>query len=297
MLRRTFVQSALALAAMPAVASERLPIAMAVEYSMLPVNLSILERFQIAKDSGFERIECPTTREQADAEAMKAASEKVGLPIHSVMNMDHWKYPFSSSDPAVVEKSLDGARVSIRNAHLWGAETVLLVPAVVNAQTSYRDAYTRSQPAIRKLVPLAEELNVTLALEEVWNKFLLSPLEFARYIDEFDNARVRAYFDVGNVVLYGYPQDWIRTLGKRIAKLHIKDFSFREDPTTKKHVADWVPLGEGDIDWTAIYQALKDIGYSGTATVELGRADAAGLKEIRRRFNLILAGQMTTAKA
>jgi L-ribulose-5-phosphate 3-epimerase len=297
MLRRTFVQSALALAAMPAATSDRLPILMAVEYSMLPDTVSILERFQIAKDSGFERIECPTTRSQKDAEAMKAASETVGLPIHSVMNMDHWKYPFSSADPAVVEKSLEGARVSIRNAHLWGAETVLLVPAVVDAKTTYSEAYKRSQPALRKLLPLAEELKVTLALEEVWNKFLLSPLEFARYIDEFESPRIRAYFDVGNVVLYGYPQDWIRTLGKRIAKLHIKDFSFREDPATKKRVADWVSLGEGDIDWTAVYQALRDIGYRGTATVELEQADATGLKEIRRRFDLILSGRLTLAKS
>ena len=296
MLRRTFVQSALALAALPAVGSERLPIAMAVEYSMLPANVSILDRFKIAKEAGFQRIECPTTRSQADAEAMKAASEKVSLPIHSVMNMDHWKYPFSSPDPAVVEKSLDGARVSIRNAHLWGAETVLLVPAVVNAKTTYREAYQRSQPAIKKLLPLAEELNVTLALEEVWNKFLLSPLEFARYIDEFNSPKIRAYFDVGNVVLYGYPQDWIRTLGPRIAKLHIKDFSFRNDKTVDASVAKWVPLGEGDIDWNAIYSALHDIGYHGTATVELEPADAAGLKEICRRFNLILTGQLTPAR-
>ncbi len=223
------MQSALAMAALPAVASDRLPIAMAVEYNMLPENIPIPDRFQMAKDAGFERIECPTTPNQADAEAMKAASEKFGLPIHSVMNSDHWKYPFSSPDPAIVEKSLEGARTSIRNAHFWGARTVLLVPAVVNAQTTYREAYERSQPAIRKLLPLAEELNVTLAIEEVWNKFLLSPLEFARYIDEFKSPRIRAYFDVGNVVLYGYPQDWIGTLGKRIIKLHIKDFSFRED--------------------------------------------------------------------
>jgi len=262
---------------------------------MLPENTSILDRFRMAKDAGFERIECPTTPNAADAEAIKTASEKVGLPIHSVMNSDHWKYPFSSPDPAVVEKSLDGARTSIRNAHFWGADTVLLVPAVVNAQTTYREAYQRSQPAIRKLLPLAEELNVTLAIEEVWNKFLLSPLEFARYIDEFNSPRIRAYFDVGNVVLYGYPQDWIRTLGRRIVKLHIKDFSFREDPAIKKRVAEWVPLGEGDIDWRAVYAALRDIGYSGTATTELEPADAAGLKEIRRRFNLILIGQLTHA--
>ena len=259
---------------------------------MLPTKISIMEQFQLAKDCGFERIECPTTRDQGDAEKMKAASEKTGLPIHSVMNMDHWQYPFSSADPAVVEKSLDGARVSIRNAHLWGASTVLLVPAVVNAQTTYKEAYERSQVVIRKLIPLADELNITLALEEVWNKFLLSPLEFARYIDEYDSPRIRAYFDVGNVVLYGYPQDWIRVLGKRIVKLHIKDFSFTREPGTDKSVAAWVPLGEGDIDWKAVYEALQDIGYQGTATLELDPGEAAYLKEMRKRFGLILTGEM-----
>ena len=293
--RRRFLQTAAALTVMSTVrarAGARLPIAMAVEYNMLPTKISIMEQFQLAKDCGFERIECPTTRDQGDAERMKAASEQTGLPIHSVMNMDHWEYPFSSADPAVVEKSLDGARVSIRNAHLWGASTVLLVPAVVNAQTTYKKAYERSQVAIRKLIPLADELNITLALEEVWNKFLLSPLEFARYIDEYDSPRVRAYFDVGNVVLYGYPQDWIRTLGKRIVKLHIKDFSFTREPGTDKSVAAWVPLGEGDIDWTAVYEALHDIGYQGTATLELDPGEAAYLKEMRRRFGLILTGEM-----
>jgi L-ribulose-5-phosphate 3-epimerase len=273
-------------------ADTRLPIRMAVEYNMLPTNLSILERFQLAKDCGFERIECPTTRDQGDAETMKAAAEKTGLPIHSVMNMDHWEYPFSSADPAVVERSLEGARVSMHNAHLWGASTVLLVPAVVNAQTTYKEAYERSQVTIRKLLPLADELNVTLALEEVWNKFLLSPLEFAHYIDQYHSPRVRAYFDVGNVVLYGYPQDWIRVLGKRIAKLHIKDFSFRRQPGTDNSVAAWVPLGEGDVDWIAVYAALRDVGYEGTATLELDPGDGAYLKEMRRRFGLILSGEV-----
>ncbi len=297
--RRRFLQTSAALAVMSTVrarANGRLPIAMAVEYNMLPTTISIFERFQLAKDCGFERIECPTTRDRGDAEKMKAASEKVGLPIHSVMNMDHWKYPFSSADPAAVERSLDGARVSIRNAHMWGASTVLLVPAVVNAQTTYKQAYERSQTAIRKLIPLAEELHVTLALEEVWNKFLLSPLEFARYIDEYNSPRIRAYFDVGNVVLYGYPQDWIRTLGKRIAKLHIKDFSFREDKVRGDHVAAWVALGEGDIDWKAVYEALRDIDYQGTATLELDPGKADDLKEMRRRLGLILSGELS-AKA
>ncbi len=257
---------------------------------MLPANVSVRDRMQMARDAGFTQIECPTTPEQSDAEEIKRAAEAAGLRIHSVMNMDHWKYPFSSSDPAVVKRSMDGALTSINNAHFWGADTVLLVPAVVDANTSYADAYKRSQAAIRQLLPAAQEKRIILGIEEVWNKFLLSPLEFARYIDEFQSPWIRAYFDVGNVVLYGYPQDWIRTLGKRIVKLHIKDFSFRNDTVTKKRVAEWVNLREGEIDWKAIYSALSDVGYKGTATVELAGGDATYLKDVYRRFELILNG-------
>ncbi len=255
---------------------------------MLPENVGIPERFQMAHDAGFEQIECPTTPDQSQAEAMKQAAEKAGIKIHSVMNMDHWKYPLSSPDPAVVERSLKGARTSLQNAKFWGANTVLIVPAVVNEQTSYRDAYIRSQQSIRKLIPLAQELKVIIALEEVWNKFLLSPIEFANYIDSFKTEWVRAYFDVGNVQLYGYPADWIRTLGHRIVKLHIKDFSFRHE------VAKWQPLLEGDIDWPAVYNALKDIDFHGTATVELPGGDEAYLREVHRRLIMILSG---TAKS
>jgi len=200
------------------------------------------------------------------------------------MNMAHWKYPLSSADPAVVAESVKGMQTSLRNAHFWGAETVLLVPAVVNPQTSYQDAWVRSQQQIRNLLPMAEDLKVIIAVEEVWNKFLLSPLEYARYIDDFQSPWLRSYFDVGNVVLTGYPQDWIRTVGKRIAKLHIKDFRFR------KMLAEFVPLREGDIQWPEVHKALAEIGYRGTATVELDGGDAAYLREVNRRFELILSG-------
>ncbi len=289
MTRRTFLAaSGLALRA---ATSERLPIHKAVLFSMLPAEMSILDRFHLARDTGFEQTECGTTDDERQAEEILAASKKTGVRIHSVMNRDHWKYPLSSRDPEVVSKSVAGLKTSFRNASLWGADTVLLVPAVVNPETSYQEAWDRSQAQIRNMIPLAEEVKVIIAVEEVWNKFLLSPLEFARYIDEFRSPWVRAYFDVGNVVLYGYPQDWIRTLGKRIIKLHMKDFSFRQHPTIKKRVADFVMLREGDIDWKAVYRALAEIGYNGSATVELDGGDKAYLEDVSRRFDLILNGQ------
>jgi hexulose-6-phosphate isomerase len=252
---------------------------------MLPPTLSVFERFQLAHDCGFEEIECPTTPEQSKADEILDASRKSGLRIHSVMNMEHWRSPLSSADPAVVEKSMDGMRTSLHNAKLWGAETVLLVPAVVNPETSYAQAWERSQQQIRKLIPVASELKVIIGIEEVWNKFLLSPIEFARYIDEFQSPWIRAYFDVGNVAISGYPQDWIRTLGKRIVKLHIKDFKF------KNRLAEFVALREGEIDWHAVHAALAGVGYKGTATVELPSGDGVYLKEVNRRFEQILSGE------
>jgi L-ribulose-5-phosphate 3-epimerase len=269
-----------------AAAPGRLPVRKAVEFSMLPKTATVLDRFRMAREAGFEEIECPTTPDASEAEEILAASKQSELHIHSVMNAEHWRSPLSSADPAVVEKSLDGMRTSLRNAKLWGAGTVLLVPAVVNPETTYAQAWERSQRQIRKLIPLAEETKVIIGIEEVWNKFLLSPLEFARYVDEFASPWIRAYFDIGNVAISGYPQDWIRTLGKRIVKLHVKDFSF------KKRQAEFTPLLEGEIDWRAVHAALAEIGYQGTATVELSGGDAPYLQEVSRRFERILAGQV-----
>lgn len=283
--RRQFVAAAgTAFSASAQTGTAKLPVRKALIESMLPKDMSMADRFRLAKDVGFEQLECHTEEDPKRADEMKDASEKTGLRIHSVMNSAHWKFPLSSSDPQVVATSMKGMETSLRNAKLWGAETVLLVPAVVNPETSYAEAWKRSQAQIRKLIPLAQELKVVIAVEEVWNKFLLSPLEFARYVDDFKSPWVKAYFDVGNVVLYGYPQDWIRTLGNRIVKLHLKDFRFRN------RQAEFVALREGDIDWKAVHKALVDIGYKGTATVELSGGNREYLAEVSKRVDLILSG-------
>jgi L-ribulose-5-phosphate 3-epimerase len=283
--RNFFTATAAALsAASQSSAAGRLPIKKAVLLSMLPKTVSYADRFQMARDAGFEETECGTEPDEKIAEEIRKAAESAKIRIHSVMNSDHWKYPLSSADPEVVAKCVKGMETSLRNASLWGADTVLLVPAVVNPETSYADAWKRSQAQIRKMLPMAEKLKVIIAVEEVWNKFLLSPVEFARYVDDFKSPYLKAYFDVGNVVLYGYPQDWIRTLGNRIAKLHLKDFQFKQGH------AQWVPLREGDINWKEIYSALNEIGYRGSATVELPGGDLPYLTEVSRRVDLIFTG-------
>ena len=290
--RRAFLESATAIAAVaalgprPAAAAGGMKKALYV--SMLPEKLGYRERFQLALDVGFEGIEIGTITDPKMAEEIRDAAAKTGLKIHSVMNADHWKYPLSSADPAVVSKSVAGMEASLRNAKLWGCDSVLLVPAVVNPQTSYQDAWTRSQKVVKeRILPLAQELKVVIGMEEVWNKFLLSPLEMAHYVDEFASPWVKAYLDVGNMVFYGYPQDWARTLGKRIHRVHLKDFKL--DRGDGKFF--WKNLGEGDVDWVEVRKAFSEVGYDGWVTAELEGGDAAYLKDVAARIDRFLAGQ------
>jgi L-ribulose-5-phosphate 3-epimerase len=262
--------------------------------SMLPRERSYAERFAIARAAGFEAIEMQTMPREAEAAEIREASQKTGLKIHSVMNEDHWRLPLSSSDPDVVTRSVRGMETSFRNAVLWGADAVLLVPAVVDAKTPYKDAWTRSQRVIReRLLPMARDMKVVIAIEEVWNKFLVSPLEMARYIDEFESPWVKAYFDVGNVLIWAFPQDWIRTLGPRIVKVHLKDFTF--DRQNSRFA--WKNIGEGDIDWPEVRRALAEIKYSGYVTTEISGGDEAYLKDVSQRVDRFLAGEKPVAPA
>jgi L-ribulose-5-phosphate 3-epimerase len=292
--RRTFLKVlAAALAASGQASAPGAGIRKAVLISMLPKDKSYAERFAIAREAGFDAIEMQTIARPEEAAEIREAAAKAGLRIHSVMNMDHWRLPLSSADPAVVSQSVQGMETSLRNAALWGADAVLLVPAVVDAATPYRQAYERSQRVIRdRLLPMARDLKVTIAVEEVWNKFLLSPMEFARYVDEFESPWLKAYFDVGNVVIYAFPQDWIRTLGPRIAKVHLKDFNF-DRPNGR---FTWKAIGEGDIDWPAVRSALNDIGYRGYVTTEVSAGDAAYLKDVAGRVDRFLAGEKPVAR-
>jgi L-ribulose-5-phosphate 3-epimerase len=259
-----------------------LPIKKGLVFDMLPNQLSYTDRFKLARDVGFEVVQAPSTPDQREAEEIRKAAEAANIRIDSVMNMEHWKYPLSSSDAAVVAKSVEGMKTSLHNAKLWGSDAVLLVPAVVNAETSYREAWTRSQKEIRKLLPMAAQLKVVIAIEEVWNKFLLSPLEMEKYIGEFDSPWIKAWFDVGNVVLYGYPQDWIRTLSKSIYKVHLKDFKRKEGGYA------WVNLGDGDVDWAAVRRAFAEIGFSGSVIAELDGGDEAYLRDVSKRIDRLL---------
>ncbi|MFB3924072.1 MAG: sugar phosphate isomerase/epimerase family protein [Terriglobia bacterium] len=254
---------------------------------VLPKEMTVLEKFEVAKRAGFEGIEPNTLNSADEVKEYREASEKTGVKITSIMNSDHWKYPLSDNDPEVVQKCVDGIKTSMHNAHDLDAGAVLLVPGVVTAEVGYAEVYKRSQAQIRKLLPMAKELKVIIAVENVGNRFLLSPLEMARYVDEFRSPWVKAYFDIGNVVSIGYPQDWIRTLGKRVCRVHIKRF----EPGTEHPKFDPKDRRTQGINWPDVRKALDEVGYSGWVTAEVKSGDESYVKEVSARLDRIFSGQ------
>ena len=253
----------------------------AIILGMLPSNMPLKDRLKLAKDVGFDGIEIPPMDEKP-ADEIRAIANDVGIELHSII-YGGWHAPLSSADEKIVEAGLKGIERALHTAKRVGADAVLLVPGIVDARTRYIECYERTQRNIKRILPLAEELGITIAVENVWNNFLLSPIEFARYVDEFNSERLRAYFDVGNVVKFGFPEDWIRTLGKRIVKVHLKDF--------KRDTNKFVMLLEGDVNWEAVRQALIEVGYRGYLTAELSGGDEAYLRDVSARMDKIIEGR------
>ena len=267
-------------------APRKRPIKKGIMWGTVGVKGSMLEKMQAVKEAGFEGVEMNS---HMDQDEVLRARDATGLAIPSVCDAYHWSKTLSDPNPAVRAEGVEALKQALRDAKRYGASSVLLVPAVVNKKVSYADAYTRSQAEIRKAIPLAEELGVKIACENVWNHFLLSPLEAARYVDEFNSPAVGWHFDVGNVITYGWPEQWIRILGKRIQKLHIKEYSRKKRDSEGPGKGFDVPLLEGDDDWPAVMKALDDIGYSGWAQTEQSGGDTLdGLKDLVRRFDRIL---------
>ena len=253
----------------------------------LPGN-STEARFKLAKEAGFDGVEIGTLVNGDDRYETKEIATQHQLEVFGVMNSKHWSCPLSDADDTVRAESREGMLDSIATARVVGADTVLLVPAVVNEATHYEAAYERSQTEIRKLIPEASKKGITIAIENVWNKFLLSPMEFSQYLDEFEDETVTAYFDVGNIVLYGYPQHWIRSLGSRISKVHIKGFNANETRFTYL-------IEDCTIDWNAVMAALEDVGYDDYMTAELpvdGDNPEGRVQSISSDMDRIIAGNV-----
>lgn len=229
--------------------------------------------FKYSRDAGFEAVELNVSMDgigltmntsMEEAKQIQKMAEYYRLRLSSISTNLLWKFPLSHRDEKVREQGRKVVEKQIELAGYIGADTVLVVPGVVNEETSYLDCYIRSQDELRKVLPLAEKHNIHVGIENVWNKFLLSPLEMARYIDEFCSDYIGAYYDVGNTLQYGYPEQWIAILGERIRKVHVKDFK-----QNVGNITGFVPLLAGDVNWEKVYQALKNVGYKDTVTAEI----------------------------
>lgn len=258
------------------------------KFGMIGAGETVREKFEIAKSAGFDGVELDSPSD-LDLDEVIAARDAVGIAIPGVVDSVHWGKPFNHPDESVRAEARAALETALRDCHRVGGSTVLVVPAVVGKGMSYAEAYRLSQLEIARLVPLAEELGVAIAFENVWNSFLLSPIEAARYVDEFGSGSVGWYFDVGNIVNYGWPEHWIDALGDRILKLDVKEFSRSRRDNEGLWKGFGVEIGEGDCDWPAVREALTRIGYRGWASAEVGGGDPERLAEIARRMDKVLA--------
>ena len=248
-----------------------------ISFWAFPAGTTCQEAIKLAKEYGFESIELAfapedelgvaSTKEQC--EAISAYAKEIGIKISSLCTGMYWAYNFA--DPAQMDEAISLTKKYINVASWIGVDTILVIPGSVDASfgtspdhIDYADCYSRATDAIKSLIPYAEKAGVVMALENVWNKFLLSPIEMKNFVDQFNSPFVAAYFDVGNVTYSGYAQDWIKILGSRIKRVHFKDF--------KRSIATldgFVDLLAGDVDWKAVIDAFEEIGYEGFVTAEM----------------------------
>jgi L-ribulose-5-phosphate 3-epimerase len=251
-------------------------------WGSIGIGQTILEKFEAAKMAGFDGVE---PMSHLDRTEVLKARDKTGLTIPSVCNALHWKFLLSDPDPKVREEGVVALKVSLDDAKAYGADTVLLVPGRVSDIVYYDVCWKRTVEEIKKVIPYAEQLNVRIAIENVWNNFLLSPVEAAYYVDQFQSSIIGFYFDCGNILVYGWPEQWIKILSHRIAKVHIKEFSRKIADKQGKGAGFGIKLLEGDVNWPAVMKALDEIGYNNWTTIEQpGGNTPEGLKDLCDRL-------------
>ena len=243
----------------------------AVGLGMLKMSGGPAEKLKVLKELGFDGVEVGPG--EVDPEVLNKAAEETGMKAHGVVN--GW--------------SLDDIPKSIDYACAIGADSVLIVPGKVEDGVFYDELYARSQKIYRETaIPYAAEKKMPLLVENVWNNFLLSPLEMARFVDELDSPWLAAYFDVGNILRYGWSEQWIRVLGKRIKKIHIKDYSKKIMEEKGLWPGFDVNIGEGSANWGAVRQELAAIDFNGWATAEVGGGGKERLAQISKEMDTVL---------
>lgn len=246
-----------------------------------PPQMDVVSRLRAAAEAGFEGAELNFEAERglglpiegATARAITAECERARIAVASVYSRDQWSHPISSNDPQRRKRGVQTLRWLVEAAAELGTDAVLVIPGMVDTGlispetreiVPYQRCHDRTRAALEEVLPAAEKAGVTLCLENVWSKFLMSPVEFRDFVDSFGSPSVRAYFDIGNALAHSLPEHWIRVLGERIARIHVKDL--RADGYPINAV---VNLFDGEVDWAAVVAELAAIGYDGWLTAEV----------------------------
>ena len=260
-----------------------------------PGSMPVAKAISLAKQIGFEAFEVcvglggsvPLDAVESDISAIRRHAAEVGIELTSVGCGLGWDFPLTAPDPTIRERGKEATAKVLQIAQWLGVDSVLVVPGNVTPEVSYDYALETALESIQDLVPVAERLRVCIAVENVWNKFLLSPVEMRDFIDQFQSKYVGAYFDIGNIVLYGYPEQWIRILGKRIRMVHAKDFR-----ASTGNMDGFVMLLEGSVNWPAVMAAFREVGYDKALVAEFGpyaHSLEAMLKHVLTSLNTIIA--------
>ncbi|MFO1511745.1 MAG: sugar phosphate isomerase/epimerase family protein [Verrucomicrobiota bacterium] len=249
---------------------------------------SVLDKMKAVKAAGFDGVEMASHMDQA--EVLKAR-DATGLEITSVCGERHWKQTLSHQDPKVREEGLAALKQTLRDAKAYGAGSILLVPGVVNNEVTFDECWKRSIEQIRLAIPLAQELSVKISIENVWNNFITTEDQAVRYLDEINSPWVGWHFDCGNIIRYGDPIVWIKALGKRVNRVHIKEYSrdraMRSGDVWKGFNA---ALLEGANNWPGIMKAFDEVGYQNYLITEQGGGDTPeGLHDLCARLEKIIA--------
>jgi L-ribulose-5-phosphate 3-epimerase len=261
-------------------AGSKLQLYKAVKWGMIAGAPTVLDHFKICQELGYDGMELISPADFS-AKEVREASDATGLPVHGLVDMKHWDVRLSAPDAKVREEGVAILRQAILDCHAFGGFSVLLVPGRVSGGDETHDhVWKRSIEGIRQVLPLASKLGVRVLIENVWNGFCETPEQLRDYLDEIANPWVGAYFDIGNVVKFSPSQNWIRTLGSRIVKLDVKDWSTKQGFDAK--------IGEGDVNWPAVRQALREIGFSGWCTAEVAGGDREWLADVAKRIDQTL---------
>ena len=300
MKRREFLNSATTAAALTATAGlsfprihaeaarkpERKPILKSLKFGMVREKLSIMDKFKLLKDLGYDGVELNSPG-GANKKQCLEASQKTELPIHGVVDSRHWRVRATDPKPEQRKKCAADLLTAVKDSHFCGGTSVLFVPGH-GKDGPEEKIVPLSMEVIKEVLPTAEELKIHILIENVWNHMFYdhegkpeqSADRLAAFIDGFKTPLVGSYFDIGNHHKYGQPEGWVRTLGKRIVKLDVKDFSRKRN--------NWAKLGEGTIDYSAVRNALDEIGFSGWCTAEVGGGNRKRLALILEKMNQLL---------